>query len=360
MWPLFAAMIDEDGPNDERGRRLGSKLVRFAATTLVAGAVLTFSFFPSRILGAGTAPHASSKNRAPSVAGSSGLVAESREQLKKLLDEILGVGTSVVNAREAVAGQNIDPNNQQIIVRSASAIYENAKLTREIAEIAVVEYEQGIYKQYLATAMGELKLAESDLSKAQAAIDLTTKRLAQIRQVSKSSSSQELANEYLYEDRLAESELREPRARLAVEKAKLKLTLLREYTRPKRLKELHAEVERTRADELAKQARWELEKSKLKKLVELANGQDSQRHDQRVLALLDRAIPLAEQLRIKLEQAPKDRERGDTFRKELADSIAQLQAVVDEAQGENAAAKWAKLKPRVHAAAIRYLGAPAK
>jgi len=50
--------------------------------------------------------------------------------------------------------------NQQITTKSAAANYENAKLTREVAEIAVVEYVEGIYVQDLQTVEGEIKLAE--------------------------------------------------------------------------------------------------------------------------------------------------------------------------------------------------------
>ena len=39
--------------------------------------------------------------------------------------------------------------NQKITTKSAEANHENAKLTREVAEIAVVEYEEGIFKQDL-------------------------------------------------------------------------------------------------------------------------------------------------------------------------------------------------------------------
>ena len=53
--------------------------------------------------------------------------------------------------------------NQKITTKSAKANFQNATLTREVAEIGVVEYEEGIYKQDLATVKGEIKLAESDL-----------------------------------------------------------------------------------------------------------------------------------------------------------------------------------------------------
>ena len=52
-----------------------------------------------------------------------------------------------------------------------AANHENAKLTREVAEIAVVEYVEGIFKQDLATVEGEIKLAESDLSRSEDRLD---------------------------------------------------------------------------------------------------------------------------------------------------------------------------------------------
>src|SRR2546421_5309526 len=45
---------------------------------------------------------------------------------------------------------------------AAAATYENAKLTREVAEIAVIEYKEGIYRQDTDTIKGEIALAESE------------------------------------------------------------------------------------------------------------------------------------------------------------------------------------------------------
>ena len=61
--------------------------------------------------------------------------------------------------------------NQQITTKSAEANYENAKLTREVAEIAVVEYVEGIFVQDFATVEGEIKLNESDLSRSEDRLD---------------------------------------------------------------------------------------------------------------------------------------------------------------------------------------------
>ena len=59
----------------------------------------------------------------------------------------------------------------QNALQNALAVYRNARLTREVAEIAVVEYAQGIYAQDLATVKTEIALAESDLQRARTQLD---------------------------------------------------------------------------------------------------------------------------------------------------------------------------------------------
>ena len=46
---------------------------------------------------------------------------------------------------------------------SAEAAFQNARLTGEVAEIAVKEYEEGIYPQDLQTIQGEIKTAEAEI-----------------------------------------------------------------------------------------------------------------------------------------------------------------------------------------------------
>ena len=65
-------------------------------------------------------------------------------------------------------GQSHEPDDHD---RERQGNFGNATLTREVAEIAVVEYEEGIFKQEFATVEGEIKLAESDLSRAEDRVD---------------------------------------------------------------------------------------------------------------------------------------------------------------------------------------------
>ena len=141
--------------------------------------------------------------------------------------------------------------NQQITTKSASASYDNAKLTREVAEIAVVEYVEGIFKQDYATVEGEIKLNESDLSRSEDRLDWA-RRMYDKGYVSMATKVSE--------------ELTLKKARFALEQSQSKKDVLVKYTKHKTIKELESEVEKARSDELAKKATYALEDTKEKKL----------------------------------------------------------------------------------------------
>jgi HlyD family secretion protein len=141
--------------------------------------------------------------------------------------------------------------NQRITTESAKANYQNAKLTREVAEIAVIEYTEGIFIQDLATVEGEIKLAEADVTRSEDRLDWA-RRMYDKGYVSKATAISE--------------ELTFKKSQFAFEQAESKLKVLVQYTKGKTIKELGSEVEKSKSDELAKQATWELEKGKELKL----------------------------------------------------------------------------------------------
>jgi HlyD family secretion protein len=141
--------------------------------------------------------------------------------------------------------------NQKISTQGAEASFQNAKLTREVAEIAVKEYEEGIFLQDEATCKGEIKLAESDLARADDRVSWAT-RMFEKGYVSKAQKISE--------------ELNFQKAKFALEQAQSKLNVLENYTKGKTIKELRSEVEKARSDELAKEQTWSLEKTKEAKL----------------------------------------------------------------------------------------------
>jgi HlyD family secretion protein len=140
---------------------------------------------------------------------------------------------------------------QQLATRKAKAHFEIARQTSELAKIAVEEYEELKFPRDLATVEGEIKLAESDLSRSEDRAEWA-KRMFEKKHVSPAVKVSE--------------ELSLKKARFALEQAQSVKSVLVKYTKDKTIKELESEVEKARSDELAKHATWELEKGKEMKL----------------------------------------------------------------------------------------------
>jgi HlyD family secretion protein len=140
---------------------------------------------------------------------------------------------------------------QQLATRRAKARLEIAKQTGELAKIAVEEYEELNFPRDLATAEGEIKLAETDLSRSEDRLEWA-KRM--------------LGKKYITQAQKVSEDLNARKARFTLEQAQSKKTVLVKYTKSKTIKELIGEVEKARADELEKKAIWELEKAKETKL----------------------------------------------------------------------------------------------
>jgi hypothetical protein len=141
---------------------------------------------------------------------------------------------------------------QRIRTKQAEASYVNARLTREVAEIAVTEYKEGILQQDLKTLEAELALAKSDVERAQDRADWAN-RMVEKGFVSKA--------------QVVSEQMSVQRAKFALEQARTKKAVLNKYTKDKTIKELTSEVEKARSDELSKQATWALEKSKEAELL---------------------------------------------------------------------------------------------
>jgi multidrug resistance efflux pump len=141
--------------------------------------------------------------------------------------------------------------NQKIIVASAEAEFQNAQLALEVAEIAVAEYKQGSFVQEYATVEGEIKLAESDLLRAEEVLDWSR------RMYDKG---------YQSKVALVADELKFKKIQFALEQAQSKRKVLVDYTKHRMVKELAGAVQTAKARELAKQAALERERSALKRM----------------------------------------------------------------------------------------------
>jgi multidrug efflux pump subunit AcrA (membrane-fusion protein) len=133
--------------------------------------------------------------------------------------------------------------NQEAATKVAEAAYLSAKRPRESAEGAVTEYVEAILKPELQTLNGRISLAEAQREKAEKQLE-TSKR--------------QLEHGIATKERVTSDEIALQRARFALEQLQRKKTTLEKYTREKKIKTLQSEVEKARAEELAKQAAYGL------------------------------------------------------------------------------------------------------
>ncbi len=160
--------------------------------------------------------------------------------------------------------------NQRITVKSAEANYENAKLAREVAEIAVVEYSEGIYKSEMKVLKDAITAAQSTIQKADARLERTRVARRRVQDMlatrGAAATPSDVVAELDVQDRLESAELTLLRERMTLDQAKNKQDLLEKITLPRAMRELRDDVERKRSAELAKKAAWQLEGIKATKL----------------------------------------------------------------------------------------------
>src|SRR5262249_4976011 len=145
----------------------------------------------------------------------------------------------------------------------------NAKLARGVAEIAVRQYTEGIFVQELATAEGEIKLAQSGIARAEGRLERMRRarqRMNEALAANPGARPVEIMADLDLEDRLEAAALAMAREKFALEQAKAKKQVLQQYTRGKTTRELQSEAERRRSDELAKEATWTLQRTREEKL----------------------------------------------------------------------------------------------
>jgi multidrug resistance efflux pump len=157
---------------------------------------------------------------------------------------------------------------QETATGRAEAAYQNAKLAREAAEIAVAEYVEGIFKQESFSLKGQILGAEAAIEKAEDRLERTRKARERVREAAKAGtkSPADIVAELDIEDRLIDAEGALEREKTALVAAKSKLNVLERYTLPKTTKSLKVDVERKHSEELIRRTNWELEGPKLASL----------------------------------------------------------------------------------------------
>jgi hypothetical protein len=116
------------------------------------------------------------------------------------------------------------------------------------------------------------------------------------------------------------------------------------------MKELEAEVAKAKVDELLKQVAAQVEEAKLKKSEVSATGGSALSQDNRVLALLDQALPIEQDVRARLDRFAKGGKPDPVRRNEIDELVGRLRELLVRATMESDAAESARLKDRVHSA----------
>jgi HlyD family secretion protein len=140
---------------------------------------------------------------------------------------------------------------QEIVVRGAEADADAARIAREVAVMALIEYKEGTFRQELAATESVIKLTEAKLSNAEDQTDWSRRMFAK---------------GYISISEKVTDELALKHARFALEEAQSKRKVLIDYSKARAIKALSGAVESARACELAKQAAVERERSAQKRL----------------------------------------------------------------------------------------------
>lgn len=352
--PEVADFIDIR-PADRRHRFAPSGFLQVPIAFIVVTFALLAPGLPgvkSKAAPAGDDASPGKKSQEARSARSSDSFSAIRRTLKEQHDRMTGLANQLIEKNdipEDVTGQLAV---QRIRVESVKASLRSAEFAREAAEIALAEFEKG-FRQEEANAEEEVKLARRELERLRRRIPQAKERRQKIEQASKGANINVAP--------LVVAELEEKKAGLQVEQAESKLTLLVNSTNPVRDKQLRSEVERAKAVELAARASVELEQVKLKQLQEAVKAGDAaarakparNSHDRQAIAALKRAIAVEEQLRPKVQQLGKNEKSDDRLSQEIHDLAAQLQSLINQAEIEDTAAQFDRMKAGIAPAANR-------
>jgi HlyD family secretion protein len=156
--------------------------------------------------------------------------------------------------------------DQRIRTKQAEANYQNAKLTREVAEISLKEYVEGIFKQDMESLKQVIEGHRATIQKIEERVERTRKASQRLKDALAAAggtkSPADIVAEVDIQDRLEEAELSRDRERRAWEEAQGRRDVLEKYTRGKMIKKLEGEISEARSDELVKEATWKREKNK--------------------------------------------------------------------------------------------------
>jgi multidrug resistance efflux pump len=143
--------------------------------------------------------------------------------------------------------------SQEIVVRAVLTDLQGARLARQAPELALTQYKVGQFVLELAASEGEIKLAESELARAEDHLDWSRRMFDK----GYASMAEKVSDELLLK-----------KAMFALERAQSQRKLLIDHTKDRTIKQLLGEIETARARELGKEAALAREQSASRRLGE--------------------------------------------------------------------------------------------
>ncbi len=315
-----------DGPTAEPPRRAPRVALRTLCSAAVA-MVLVFLGMPR-----GTARIARADDGAPSAKGASShaaFLADVQQTLKADDLRLIALTNAVLEDPSASDRREDLLDRLRIDATRLEGESRYATLRREVAELALKEYGEGILPHDLIAAEAALAAAKVDKAKASAQ---TENAFGDVQKIM--------------------AQLETKKAQFSLEIAESNKKVLVEYTKEKRTQDLKAELAKARSDEKSKKAEWELLKGRIERTQKAATaGVDRTDVETRILVLLDRGVPIEERIQARFQQFKKEPSHDAAAEKEVLDLLDQLGAIIDEAEAVKAAADFARVKSRLRKAA---------
>jgi hypothetical protein len=287
------------------------------------------------IVGLGTADEPSRAARAgnddPPAKGApshAAFVADIRRTIKADDLRLIALANGVLEDPGAARRLEDELDRLQIDAIKADGEYQNATLRRKIAEMALKEYVEGSLPHELIAADAAIAGAQADLSRARDQLERASTEVEKVI-----------------------AQLQEKKCTFSLEQAESQKKVLIEYTKSKKTEELKSEAKMANSVELRKQAELLIGKGRLEQRQKAATAATVRTDaEKRILALLDRAVPIEEQIQARLRQFQKDADHNDAAEKEVLGLMDQLGSIIDEAEAVKAAADFARVKPRLQRA----------
>jgi hypothetical protein len=185
------------------------------------------------------------------------------------------------------------PDGLEMQTAKAKSAYDEAKVAREIAGIALTEYTEGTALQEIADAEAEIIVFETAVERARARLDRAKAANRQLRTAltaKRDPTAADIAAALLVDRACEDEEWALAHGKLAHEQAKTKKEMLTKFHQKKRQLELAADIEKKRSEELMRESEWELAKSKEQRVKRESGVVALNPEERRALVLLADAL----------------------------------------------------------------------